>query len=187
MTQTLKLYEAVDALEIALQWMEEHEEEIAAAGGEIPEALLDLLEQAEGDTTNKVGRTALAVQNLKRNAEGAKAEAERLRSLAASWARQADLLTSYLQWQLQRVALLTGTARIETPLAKVRLQKNGRPSVRPIDPNAIPEQFQRVRVEFDGEKAYQYLKENGCIPEPEDGPIVVQGLVVERGVHVRIQ
>lgn len=148
----LTLYEHVDQYQTVLDWLEEHEEEIRAAGGEIPPELDELLEQVEGDLETKVERTALVIQNLKANAKAAKEEAERLASTSRSYQRQADALTNYLQHQLNRA----GAQRIETPRIKVRLQRASRPSIRPI--GDIPEEFQRVRVEFDGTKAYEHLK-----------------------------
>lgn len=151
-TTMLKLYEAVDAYQTALDWIEENEEAIRSAGGEIPPELDELLEMSEGDLEEKVKRVALVVQNLKANAKAAKEESDRLATSARSFQRQADALTSYLQAQLTRA----GLERIETPVVKVRIQRASRPSIRPI--GEIPEEFQRVSVSFDGAKAYDHLK-----------------------------
>ena len=83
-------------------------------------------------------------------------------------------------FQMQRA----GTARVETPTVKVRIQKNTRPSIRCASAE-IPEQFRRVRVEFDGHAAYDALKAAKCLPQ-EPGLVQVNGLVVELGQHVRI-
>jgi hypothetical protein len=77
-----------------------------------------------------------------------------------------------------------GTTRVETPTVKVRIQKNTRPSIR-CSTAEIPEQFRRVRVEFDGAAAYDALKAAKCLPE-EPGRIEVSGLVVELGRHLRV-
>lgn len=148
----LKLYDAVDAYQTALDWMEEHEDEIVAAGGELPEELDAILEQAEGDLEEKVKRVALVIQNLKANANAAKEEADRLATTARSYQRQADALTQYLQYELERA----GVPRVETPVVKVRIQRASRPSIRPV--GEIPEEFQRVTVSFDGQKAYEHVK-----------------------------
>lgn len=183
MATALKLYEAVDAYETVLDWIDEHEAEIRAAGGELPAELAALLDEVEGDLSTKVERTALVILNQRRNAEAAEAEAKRLSAIAATYERQAEALSSYLRQQMQRA----GTAKVETPRAKAWLQKNGRPSIRLADPNAIPERFRRVRVEFDSQKAYEEIKVAGLIPEPEDGAVELDGLIIERGQHLRVR
>ena len=71
---------------------------------------------------------------------------------------------------------------METPLVKVRIQRASRPSIRPV--GDIPEAFQRVRVEFDGQAAYEHLKPvlgKDC-PDTLD----VDGLHVEYSYSPRI-
>lgn len=152
----LKLYEAVDAYQTALDWMEEHEDEIISAGGELPEELDAILDQAEGDLEEKVKRVALVVQNLKANANAAKEEADRLATTARSYQRQADALTNYLQYEMERA----GVPRVETPVVKVRIQRASRPSITPTVPiEDLPQEFQRIRdPDFDGAAAYDHLK-----------------------------
>ena len=163
MSTMLKLYEAVDAYQTALDWIEENEDAIRDAGGEIPQELDELLEMAEGDLEEKVKRVALVVQNLKANAAAAKSEADRLATSARGYDRQAAALTNYLHHQLTRA----GIERVETPLVKVRIQRASRPSVRPV--GEIPEEFQRVRVEFDGAKAYDHLRPMLGKDSPDEG------------------
>ena len=178
-TATLKLYDAVDAYAQVLDWLEENEESIIAAGGEIPPELDELMEQVEGDLTEKVKRTALVIQNLKANATAAKSEADRLARTARSYERQADSLTAYLHHQLNRA----GVPRVETDLVKVRVQRASRPSVRCVG-DEIPEAFQRVRVEFDGQAAYDYLKP--LLGKDCDDVGEVDGLRWEYSTGVRI-
>jgi hypothetical protein len=181
-TQTLRLYECVDALETVLDWIAENEEAVKAAGGELPPELESLLNEVEGNFQEKVERTALVIRNQMANALAAQSEADRLRKIAATYTNQADTLKTYLHAQLQRV----GATRIQTARAKVWTQTNGRPSIRLADPEVIPEEFRRVRVEFDGQAAYESLKDAGLIPTPEEGAVEINGLVVERGTHLRI-
>lgn len=183
MPTAMKLYEHVDALETVLDWVAEHEDEIRAAGGVLPPALEELLDEVEGDLETKVERTALVIRNQLANATAAQTEAERLTKIAGSYTRQAEMLKTYLKSQLDR----SGKSKLETPLVKVWTQKNGRPSVKLADPTVIPAAFQRVRVEFDGQAAYEALKAANAIPEPEDGAVEIDGLVVERGTHLRIR
>lgn len=179
-TPMLKLHEYVDDLEQVLDWIMEHEEQIVAAGGELPPELVDLLEQVEGNLTEKVRRVALVILNLTASAKAAHAEAERIAAMARGYERQTESLKRYLMFQLQRA----GTTRLETPTVKVRIQKNTRPSIRCASAE-IPEQFQRVRIEFDGMAAYEALKAAKCLPA-EPGRIEIDGMVVELGQHIRV-
>jgi hypothetical protein len=176
----LKLHEYVDELDEALAWIAEHEEEIVAAGGELPPELAELLERVEGNLKEKVRRVALVVLNLTASARAAAAEAERLAAMARSYDRQAESLKRYVMFQMQRA----GATRVETPTVKVRIQKNTRPSIRCASAE-IPEEFQRMRVEFDGQAAYKALKAANRLPQ-EPGRVQVDGLVVELGQHIRI-
>ena len=179
-TPMLKLHEYVDELEQVLDWIVEHEEQIVAAGGELPPELAELLEQVEGDLTEKVRRVALVILNLTASAKAAHSEADRIAAIARGYERQTESLKRYLMFQLERA----GTTRVETPTVKVRIQKNTRPSIRLASPH-IPEQFRRVRVEFDAAAAYEALKAAKCLPE-EPGRIELDGLVIELGRHVRV-
>ena len=181
MSTAMRLYEYVDDYETVLDWIEEHEDVIREAGGELPPELEALLDEVEGAVEEKVKRVALVVQNMLAAAKAAKAEADRLSALAASRTRQADSLKTYLAMQIRRL----GTTRVDTDLVKVRIQRNGRPSIRPLDPEHIPEPFRRVRVEFDGAVAYDTLKSAGLLQDAPD-TFDIEGLRVEYGEHVRI-
>jgi hypothetical protein len=178
----MKLYEHVDQLEAVLDWIADNEDEIKAAGGELPPEVEQMLDQVEGDLKTKVERTALVIQNQLANAAAAKAEADRLSKIAGTYQRQADALKAYLKAQLDRA----GIAKVETPLAKVWTQTNGRPSIRPAT-DEIPPAFQRVKIEFDGALAYETVKDAKLIPEPKDGRVQALGLIIERGTHLRIR
>jgi hypothetical protein len=177
----LKLYEHVDQYQVVLDWIEEHAAEIEAAGGVLPQQLEELLEEVEGSLQQKVERIALVVQNLRANAEAAASEAKRLQAIAQTYERQAATLKAYLHAQLQRA----GIERIDAPRAKVRIQINGRPTIRPANPENIPEPYRKVIITFDGEAAYRDLKARGLIPGGA-GRAEVDGLLVERGTHLRI-
>lgn len=178
-TQMLRLYDVVDEYTTVLDWLDENEEAIREAGGEIPAELDELMEQAEGDLEEKVKRVALVIQNLKANAKAAKEEADRLATTARSYQRQADALTNYLHVQLTRA----GLERIETPVVKVRIQRASRPSIR-LAGDEIPEQFRRVRVEFDGQAAYEHLRPLLGKDAPDFGE--VDGLHFEYSYSPRI-
>ncbi len=187
-TPMLRLYEHVDDYATVLAWMDEHEEEIVAAGGVLPPELDELLEQVEGALAEKVKRVALMVQEFAANAKAAAGaaqaaaeEVKRLQANAAAWQGRADSLKAYLGAQLKRA----GLPRVDTDVVKVRWQTNSRASVRPV--GEIPAAFRRVEVSFDGQAAYEYVKAMDCLPD-KPGKVVLEdaGLVVELGEHVRI-
>jgi hypothetical protein len=146
----------------------------------VRDRLAELLERVEGNLKEKVRRVALVVMNLTASAKAAAAEAERIAAMARSYDRQAESLKRYLMFQMQRA----GATRVETPTVKLRIQKNTRPSIRCTSAE-IPEEFRRVRVEFDGQAAYKALKAANRLPQ-EPGRVQVDGLVVELGQHIRI-
>lgn len=183
----LRLWEHVDQLEIVLDWIEEHQQEIERAGGVLPPELEDLLDQVEGAIEQKIERIGLLIRNLQLNASAAKDEADRLAGLSRTYTRQAESLKAYLLHQLRRM----GQKKVETARVKVRRQINGAVTVRPADPTSIPERYRIILPppppQFNRELALADLKENNCIPNvPTDEPIVIDGLVIERGEHVRV-
>jgi hypothetical protein len=117
---TLRLYEATDALEQVREWLEEHLDEIAAAGGEIPPALDELLTQAEGDFEKKVERVALFIQERLGQAKIIREEAKRLADRAAREERTAETMKRYLLVNLQRA----NRKKVEGKLVDVRVQAN---------------------------------------------------------------
>lgn len=179
MSTMLRLYEHVDDYQTVLEWIEEHAEAIAAAGGELPPELEELLDQVEGDLQTKVERTALVVQNLLANANAARTEAERIAKHAASYERQAGVLKQYLHEQLVRA----GVPRIDGARVKVRIQRNSRPTIEPVG-DEIPARFQRTRVEFDAQGAYDAVKPLLGKDAPDE--FEVEGLRVRYGVHLRV-
>ena len=94
----LKLHEYVDELEQVLGWIGEHEEEVVAAGGELPSEVMELLERIEGNLTEKVRRVALVILNLTASAKAAHAEAERIAAMARGYERQSESLKRYLMF-----------------------------------------------------------------------------------------
>lgn len=183
MTAMLKLYEHVDQYEVMLAWIEEHEQDIRDAGGVLPLELEALLAEVEGGLEDKAEGTALVYRNLMANVDAARGEAKRLGEIAATYERQADVLKSYL---FRSDAPGRGAERSSAPAQRCG-SRPANPSVRLADPDTIPAAFQRVKVEFNASAAMAHLKENDCAPEAGAGPVEVDGLIVERGLHVRIK
>lgn len=138
MTGTLHLYEATDALKIVRDWIDEHQEEIHAAGGELPPALAELLDQVSGEFKDKVERTALFIREMQRTADAAAVESKRLGMLATARKNIADGVTDYLQRQLEAA----NTPKVVGLLCNVWLQRNSTPSILALPPvEQLPEEY----------------------------------------------
>jgi hypothetical protein len=120
MTASLKLYEATDALDVVREWIYEHDEEIRAMEGALPDELAELLAKAEGDFKAKAERVALFIRELLANAAAVKIEEERLTARRKHYERAADGLKRYLQGQME----LAGIPKVEGKLCTLRLQKS---------------------------------------------------------------
>ena len=147
---------------------------IAENGGELTpelEARLDAIAGAFGD---KVERVALAIRSYEANAEAAKLEEERLGAIRKSHERSAAGLKRYLLGCMRNA----GVPKVETPRARVRVQKNSMPSIAwTQDMDALPDGYRRVTVAPDLQRVRDDLKAGAVPPE---------GFVVEYGQHVRI-
>ena len=164
-SSTLRLYELADAYEQIAETLIEN-------GGELTPELAAALDAIEGAFEAKVERVALYVRNLLVTADAADAEAARLAALVHSRRQGAEGLKGYLMVQLDRVQ----KPKVETPLVVVRIQKNSHPAIRWPEALPIPENYQRVMVGLDGQKAYTDWKA-GALPE---------GFIIEQGRHLRI-
>lgn len=141
-------------------------------GGELTPELEAQLDAITGQWKEKVERTGLYIQNLKALAEAAKMESDRLSALCKSRLGAAARLTDYLKRNMEKV----GETKVVTPLITARIQKNSRPSIALPEGAEIPEEYQRVTVALDGQKAYDAHKA-GTLPSM---------FLVEHGSHLRI-
>ena len=117
---SLRLYEATDALAQVAEWREEHADEMIAAGGEIPEALSELIDQAEGDFATKVERVGLFAKERLAQAKMVKAEADSLAARAKRLESQGEAMKRYLLLNLVRA----NRKMVEGKLLDVRVQAN---------------------------------------------------------------
>lgn len=164
---SLKLFEIVDELSAIADVLYEN-------GGVIEPDLEARLDALEGALPVKVDRICCVIQNNQRAAEAAKAEADRLNSLAKSRDNTAKALKSYLMAAM----IKQGSVSVMTDRFTVRIQKNSAPSIRWIrDVSELPEAFQKIKIEMDGTAAHAALKRKEPLPE---------GFVIEHGSHVRI-
>lgn len=126
-TPTLKLYDAVEALDILDELIAEFADRIEAAGGDIeavPE-IAELLAFAEDDFQKAVQRMGLKVRSLIADAAGAKVERDRLSALFNQKDNAAKRLKEYLGRHLES----RGVKKLKFDNVTVRNQVNGQSSV----------------------------------------------------------
>lgn len=167
MEATARLWQIADELD-------EIAELIAEGGGELTPELEARLDALDGAFDEKVERVALVVRERIAFAEAAKMEEERLGAIRKAHERAADGLKRYLLMQMQR----TDHLKVETPRARVRVQRNSVPSIawtRPVE--ELPEAYRRVTIAPDIARVREDVKLGATVPE---------GFVVEQGYHVRI-
>jgi hypothetical protein len=118
---TVHLYDLANARAILDEFLAETE-------GEVTPALEELIEQLDGDVTDKVERVALYIREQLATAAAVKEEEARLAARRKSHERAAEGLKNYLQRQLERL----GKTRVDGVLCTVALQ----PSPPSVDPHA---------------------------------------------------
>jgi hypothetical protein len=177
----MRLYEATDALDVVREWIYEHDEEIRAMEGALPDELAQLLEQAEGDFKTKAERVGLFIRELVVNAKAVKEEEVRLASRVKHYERAADGLKRYLQSQMEQA----GIPKVEGKLCTVRLQKNS-PAVHA--PDMTQEALGRIRAEFVIVIPASYRLNTAAILQhwKATGENPVEGVEVTQGRHLRI-
>lgn len=179
----LRLYDAVEALEILDDLIEEHAAIIEANGGDIEAvpAIAELLAFAEGQFETVVERWGLKVRSLTVEAEAAKSEADRLTAIVNRKVNAAKRLKEFLKRQLE-VRQIT---KVTTPLVTVRIQKNGQPSVRAASEGLIEELY-ASGSEFIKRKETFDLDRDRILAASDNGEELPAGILIEKGSHIRI-
>jgi len=128
----ITLAELGDDLAIVSAWMDEHDEEMRANEGVVPDALAALLEEVEGELGKKVERIGLFIRALLAKSQSAAAEKAALAAELAFYAArekrfngQADSLKRYTLGCLIQMH----RKKIEGETLDVRAQLNSAPSV----------------------------------------------------------
>lgn len=166
----MKLWEIADELvRIA--------EDIVEAGGELTPDLEARLAAHEGALESKVEAIALLVRQREVDAEAAKAEETRLGAIRRAHERTAVSLKGYLLACLSAA----GVQRVETPLARVRVQRSGTPSINyGGEVTALPEWARKhVPESWD-------IDRKAILEAVRAGDDVPEGVVVAYSNHVRI-
>ena len=161
----MRLYELPEALRAL-------DEEIEANGGELTPELEARLDELAGNSAELVDRVCALIREHVHKAGVEYEEAAYFHRKAKASEAVANRLKRYLSDTMARV----GYDRLEGDRFKVRIQKNGTPSIKWEGFGDIPTEFARVSVELDGTKAREAWK-NGTLP---------LGFTVQVGTHVRI-
>jgi FtsZ-binding cell division protein ZapB len=160
-----KLYQFPEAIDRILAESED---------GELTPDQAAALDRVLGKLQEKVRSVVGVIRHLEMLADGCKDEKDRLASRQRSLSRQVDSLKEYLL----RCMADEETARIVTDIGTVSRVANSRPSIRwAWTDREPPEEFQRVKVELDGQKAYEAYKA-GTLPD---------GFLVETGESLRVR
>lgn len=141
--------------------------------GELLPAFADELGKLDMQFNEKSLEIAAYVKEVQAEAEGVKLEAVRLKERQTRLERKADWLKAYLLENMEKL----GVQKIPGLLVSLRIQKNSRPSIFVEEGKTIPEEYQRIKVELDGQKAYTDWKEIGTLPD---------SIMVKEGRHLRI-
>lgn len=188
MIATMKLYEATDAIEIVRDWIFEHDEELRANEGVLPDELAELLAQVEGDFATKAERVALFARELAATGKAIKEEEERLRARRKSMESTVDGLKRYLEINM----LATEKMRIDGKLVTLRIQLNGPAVVSTLDDAALLRLWESWRGEVDGPvlvkqiPASYVLDRKAVLDAHKLGVELPAGISIERGASLRI-
>jgi uncharacterized protein (UPF0335 family) len=177
----MKLYEATADMATVNDWIAEHEEEIIAAGGELPPELQELLDLAEGQLAEKVERVAFYIRRLEGEEQIIKDEISRLQNRAKVKANSVKGLKEYLQRCLEGA----GETKIERPLITVAIQKSP-PSVHcgadlenPESRRALGAYVrEKITWSLDAKKVLEIHKAGGELPS---------SITVVTNTHLRIR
>jgi hypothetical protein len=138
------------------------------------------LDALEGAFEDKAERIGLLIREREVSADAAKAEADRVAAIAKSHANTAMRLKEYLHAQMLR----TGTKSVDTPVIRIRVQRNTQPTCAYVgDMDELPAQFQRIKIEVDKRAALEAWEQTNGDPNKRTAP---DGFAIAWGTHVRI-
>lgn len=162
----MRMYEIADEVAAVLAKLED-------AGGVLTPELEAEYDAAFADMRAKMEGTAHVVLNMEAEAKALREEAARL----AERARAVEKRCASLKGYVMRCMGLAGVTSMRAGLAQWRIQRNSRPSLRPlVAVEELPEAYRRVKVEFDSQAAYEAWK-RGELPESIEATV---------GEHVRL-
>ena len=169
----MKLWELTNELEML-------GDEIAECGGEITELMEQRLDGMEGAFEAKVENVALYIREMLVNAEAAKMEETRIAAIRRAHESTAKSLKKYLQMCLERADM----PKVNTPKARVRIQRNSQPScVFTGEIHDLPDVFQKVTVSLDKKAVLNEWEATSADPTKREAP---EGFDITFGSHLRI-
>jgi dTDP-4-amino-4,6-dideoxygalactose transaminase len=182
--RTLRLYDAIEALDILDELIEEHSAIIEAHGGDIEciPAIAELLAFAEGDFERTVERYGLKIRTLLAEAEGAKVELDRLQGVVNRKVNAAKRLKEFLKRNLES----RDVRKVVTSLVTVRIQANGQPSVSAASEGLIEELY-ASGSEFIRRKETFDLDRDKILDAQAIGVELPDGILIVKGSHLRVE
>lgn len=169
--------EASKALWIISDELEAVGVRIAEVGGELSPELEAELDAIEGDFSAKVERVALYIRSREIDAEGAKAEKDRLAAIQKANEASVRGLKQYLLGILER----HGRDKVDTMKARVRRSPS------PWSYRWTGDTYEAIPDEYRKQNPVVYsLNVERVKRAIEDGTPLPDGVVVERGFHIRI-
>lgn len=165
MSNTLKLYEIADELKSVLEAIEESE-------GEIDDNAIASLDELNISFNEKINNIASFVKNIDCNIETYKNAEINLYQKRKRLENLKDRLKEYVKMNM----ITTGIDKIKGDLFTVSIQKT-QPSLRITNEQAIPKEYQIIKVEIDNASLKQALKEGKEIEGAE--------LVENKALYIR--
>lgn len=135
-------------------------DELDALDGEPTPELLDRLNALEGTLEEKARWRVALIREREAEADAIKQEVARLKKMAEAKENAAKRLKDDLLGVMQAI----GVPKMDVGIAKIGVQQASRPAIAWAREEPIPAGYQRVKVELDGNKAYEAWKE-GQLPD----------------------
>lgn len=129
--------------------------------GEVPDDLVALLDQLNLDLPTRIADCVEYRDWLRDEAESLKGRAAAFTALARKRLAVAETLAD----DIVRVMDAAGVKELPTPSGKVRVQQASRPEITWAGEGDVPAEFQRVKVELDGNKAWDQWRMTKELPE----------------------
>ena len=135
---------------------------IADNGGELTPELEERLDGLSGELESKVERIALFIREAEGMAKAAKEEKDRLYAIQKHHENKAEGLKRYLLYCMDGA----GRESVETHRARVRVQKNSKPTIRwTKSVHELPDGYRRTTIRPDLSAALEDIDAGATPPE----------------------
>lgn len=133
-------------------------DEIEESEGEMSQEIEDALEIAQDELERKAEGYYKAIRQYKSEAEACAAEIKRLQALKKARENRVERLKQAVQAAMQAA----GQKKLSYSIGSFSLRKTERCEI--IDPESVPKEFQKVKVEPDITSAKKAIKAGGDVP-----------------------